>query len=79
MKPFSHMKKTSKTMSVRKAPCIADANQVFANPISQRECAWFQCPHVSVEDTPGRFDVRVVDNLSDEVVSNVLRRHISER
>lgn len=79
MKRITHMIKTSEAMSVRKAAYIASANQVFANPISQRECAWFQSPHVSVKDAPGRFDVGVVDNLSDEVVSNVLRRHISER
>jgi DNA-directed RNA polymerase beta' subunit len=78
MKRIAHMMKTSNAMSVRKAACIAGANQVFANPISRRECAWFQCPHVSEEDAQDQFDVRIVNNLSDEVVSAVLRRHISE-
>ncbi len=71
MKRITLILKTSEIMCVRKAACIAGANNIVVHPL-HREYSGYPNPLVSAQDELVRLNVMVVDNRLDEVVSAIL-------
>ena len=78
MKRITTVLKASEATAVRKAVCIAGANQTVITRISHRECVtqlgdWYCGTHVSKRDDHVRLDVTADDDHSEAIISAIIK------